>query len=94
MGFFAGFVLPVVVSVMCYVLIIKAVSDQSAMMNKTAEKMKAETAKEAREKKQEIKLAKIAAGTMTLFIISWISYGILAMLAITEYVHKFTYSRI
>ena len=51
-------------------------------MRNTAEKMKGEAAKDDREKKQEIQLAKIAAGTITLFIISWISYAIIAMLGI------------
>ena len=52
------------------------------MMRSTAEKMKGEAAKEDRERKQEIQLAKIAAGTITLFIISWITYGIVSQIAI------------
>ena len=52
------------------------------MMRSTAEKMKGEAAKDDREKKQEIQLAKIAAGTITLFILSWITYGVVCQIAI------------
>ena len=55
------------------------------MMRATAEKMSAEDKKKNKETRQEIQLAKIACGTITLFILSWISYAIVTMLAINGY---------
>ena len=52
------------------------------MMRATAEKLSAEDKKKNKETRQEIQLAKIACGTITLFILSWISYAIVTMLAI------------
>ena len=57
------------------------------MMRATAEKLSAEDKKKNKETRQEIQLAKIACGTITLFILSWISYAIVTMFAINGYVY-------
>lgn len=68
-----GFVLPASITIVCYVNIVRAVSNQAKTMSKTAEKMGAKTTKD--DHKQEIRLAKIAAGTFALFLASWSPYA-------------------
>ena len=52
------------------------------MMRGAAEKMSAEESKKDKAQRQEIRLAKIAAGNITLFVLSWMAYAILTMMAI------------
>ena len=80
--FWFGFVFPVLIIACCYVGIIRAVSSQSREMRKTAEKMGAKTTKSEKDKKQDIAMAKVAAGTISLFIISWLPYALVAMMGV------------
>nr|AGL94564.1 rhabdomeric opsin 3 [Platynereis dumerilii] len=83
MGLFGmGFCFPLLIIIACYVQIIAAVSRQAREMQKTAEKMGAKTASDDRKKQQEIQLAKVAAGTISLFCISWIPYALVAQFGI------------
>jgi r-opsin len=84
--FVGGFFLPVAIIIISYCGIVKAVADQANMMKKTAESMGAKTTKDdGKKEKQELKTAKIAAGTITLFILSWLPYAIVSMLGILGY---------
>ena len=51
-------------------------------MRGAVEKMSADDSKKDKEQRQEIRLAKIAAGTIMLFIVSWISFAVFVMTAI------------
>lgn len=53
---------------------------QGKMMRKTAEQMSAEEKKGAKTVRQEVRLAKIAAGTVSLFVLSCSSYVVIAIL--------------
>ena len=53
------------------------------MMRKTAEQMSAEEKKGAKTVRQEIRLAKIAAGTVSLFVLSCSTYTIITILGTT-----------
>ena len=63
-------------------------------MQKTAEKMGAKTTSEdAKSKAQEITLAKVAAGTITLFCLSWMPYAAISLMGIwgmTPWVNPYT----
>ena len=80
--FSMGFLIPVFVSATCYVLIIRAVSKQRKSMAKTSKKMNA-TEKDKKNHKQEIELAKVAGGTVVLFILAWLPYATVALFGIT-----------
>ncbi|ELU01272.1 hypothetical protein CAPTEDRAFT_119596, partial [Capitella teleta] len=80
--FVFGFFIPVLAIACSYVGIIRAVGAQSKEMRKTAEKMGAKTGKSDKEKKQDIAMAKVAAGTIGLFLMSWTPYAAVSMIGI------------
>ena len=58
------------------------------MMRKTAEQMSATEKKAEKTQRQEIRLAKIAAGTVSLFVFSCSAYVLIAILGTTGWVRK------
>lgn len=88
--FCLGLCLPVFIIACSYIGIIRAVSRQAKEMGKTAEKMGAKTTSSDKERRQDIQLAKIAAGTITLFLLSWGPYGIFAVAGIHGFKHLVT----
>ena len=84
-----GFLVPLGIIIFCYVNIVRAVVNQHKEMSKHADKLKAKTAKEEKERKQEIQTAKIAATTIGLFLLSWLPYtgiSLLGILGFDQYV--------
>ena len=80
--FTCGFVLPVVTIFTCYIGIVKAVASQAREMGKTAEKMGAKNTKDEKSRKQEMQTAKVAAGTISLFLMAWVPYAFVAIAGI------------
>jgi len=78
--FLCGFVGPCCIIVYSYINIISAVTGQAREMAATAERMGAQAAgAEFKIRQQEIALAKVAAGTITLFCLSWVPYAYTAV---------------
>lgn len=82
-----GFCVPVVVIVCAYVGIVRDVRRQSKELQVACRQLGAQRSalRDSREDKQNLQLAKVAAGTITMFVISWLPYAIIAQLAIAGY---------
>ncbi len=83
--FAAAFVAPVLIIIYCYVNIVRAVAAQAKEMQKTAEKMGAKMSKTDNARRQELATAKIVAGTICLFVLSWVAYVVVALAGILGY---------
>ena len=91
--FFCGFAIPVLVIIYCYANIVRAVSTQRKAMSQLAENIGGQQDKERKKFRTELRLAKIAAGTIALFLISWVPYAAVSQLGIwglQQYVTPYT----
>nr|AKS48308.1 rhabdomeric opsin 2 [Platynereis dumerilii] len=89
--FSCGFVLPVTFAICSYCGILATVSMQAKHMEKIKQTKGGQLNDDKeKEKKQQIRLAKIAAGTISLFIISWMPYALLVILSTSGYRHIMT----
>lgn len=89
--FVFGFCFPFFSIIYSYINIINAVASQASEMAKTAERMGAQAAgQEHKARQQEIALAKVAAGTITLFLISWWPYAFIAESGVWGYYDNVT----
>ena len=91
--FYCAFCFPVMIIVYCYINIIRAVNAQANEMKKTAEALGAQTSADKKKRQQEITLAKVAATSVGLYIITWLPYGLISQLGILgmrEYVNPYT----
>lgn len=76
-----GFVVPLVVIALSYIMILQALKKHEEKMNKMAAKMKVDDINKNREKtKAEIKIAKIAIMIVCLFMLSWSPYAVVALI--------------
>ncbi|XP_064617472.1 rhodopsin-like [Liolophura sinensis] len=78
--YICGFVVPVLIIFFCYVLIVKAVADHEKEMASMAKKLDAKDIRQGQDQKTEIKTAKIAFYTITLFLLSWTPYAVVALI--------------
>nr|QKY89064.1 Rhabdomeric opsin [Chiton tuberculatus] len=78
--YICGFVVPVLIIIVCYVFIVKAVADHEKEMASMAKKLDAKDIRQGQDQKTEIKTAKIAFYTITLFLLSWTPYAVVALI--------------
>ncbi|XP_052071148.1 rhodopsin, GQ-coupled-like [Mytilus californianus] len=79
--YLGGFVVPLAITVVCYVLILKAIRKHEREMEKVADKLKADDLRNKQNKaSMEIKVARIAMIIVTLYILSWSPYATVALI--------------
>ena len=75
-----GFMVPVGIIVFCYIGIVHAIMGHHKEMMKSAERMGASTSQADREKRQEVQITKVAAISISTFLLSWTPYAAVAVL--------------
>lgn len=87
-----GFCAPVLIIICAYVGIVLNVRRQSKNFKVACRNLGASrsTRKDIQEDKQELQLTKVAAGTIVMFVVSWLPYAIIAQLAIAGYQQHIT----
>nr|QKY89066.1 Rhabdomeric opsin [Chaetopleura apiculata] len=78
--YICSFVVPVLIIFFCYVLIVKAVADHEKEMASMAKKLDAKDIRQGQDQRTELKTAKIAFYTITLFLLSWTPYAVIALI--------------
>ncbi|KAH3870004.1 hypothetical protein DPMN_033182 [Dreissena polymorpha] len=76
-----GFAAPLTTIIVCYFMIVRAVMKHEQEMKKTAKKMNAEIRTNQEEKRMEIKVAKISIMILCLYLLSWLPYATIALIA-------------
>lgn len=87
-----GFCVPVTAIVCAYIGIIRSVRRQSKNLQVACRNLGARRSarRNTREDKQELQLTKVAAGMITMFVVSWLPYAIVAQLGISGYQQHIT----
>lgn len=83
-----GFLLPVAVTVVAYAGIVRSVTAQSKNLSDACRRLGASRSVHgpgSQEYQLELQLAKVAAATVCLFVVSWLPYAVIAQLAINGY---------
>lgn len=78
--YIGGFVVPLVIIVVCYVLILKAIRKYLEDMDTVVHIMNADLQNKQENANTEIKVAKIAMKIITLYILSWSPYATVALI--------------
>lgn len=78
--YIGGFVVPLVIIVVCYVLIVKAIRKHVKEMDKVVHSLNVDLQHKQEKASTEIKVAKIAMKIITLYILSWSPYATVALI--------------
>ena len=76
--YFFSFVMPVLIIIMAYTGIVRAMFKHSAEMQSTAKRMGATMSAADKDKRQEFQIAKVSAITVGTFLLSWVPYASVA----------------
>lgn len=79
--YICGFAMPLGIIMFCYFFIYRAVAKHEKEMGKMAKKLNAEIRQGAAAQGSEIKTAKIAMTIITTYLISWLPYATIALIA-------------
>ena len=78
--YLCGFVVPLLIILVCYAFIIKAVRDHEIEMKKTAKKLNAEMRTNQDKTRMEIRVTKISFIIVLLYLLSWSPYAVVALI--------------
>ena len=78
--YICGFCVPLLIILVCYALIVRAVRKHEIEMKKTAKKLNAEMRTNQDKQRMEIRVTKISFAIVILYLLSWCPYAIVALI--------------